>query len=662
MDQHFHRGNSASSLDPPEPDPPPEVGSSILQDVPASSVDDVLNLMASSFPAQMMLPFRGSPMIMSAPSPEQPQSPSLTDLLAFNDTEFMIGDRDGDFMNMSFLSDTIDSDVLGQLDPATDPEDLDSRNVDEIFDNDPVDFSSSMDLLSMPPIAGDASNTATSHVSRRSPRLLSQPFVALDSPEALFNRFDNHTCGILSIMNGPDENPWRSLIRPLARDSPALSYAILAMTAFHMSGDFPQFRAAGQRYKQLSIHNIRVGLRDSSIDLERSIATALALGWAESWDQHTSLGNEHIKGAQALVKQALNIHKAKPLRGLQLQRLKFLCNAWVYMDVIARLTAVDSNDSVDFDNTFLFPPDSPSPPRDGGNHDRGFGINFGIPLDARLDALMGCANTLFPIIGRVANLVKKVFRSKSNSAAVISQASMLKAQLEEWMPPGYIDKPQDPSTDPQHTVQTAEAYRWATLLHLHQSVPEIPSPSSEFYAQRVLQFLATVPPTSRTLTVHIYPLVVAGCVVTDPEDRAWVTERWQAMEDRLRIGVVEKSRQVVEEVWRRTDEFEVVTAPERRQFVPSRGPGFGAAPPRPSLPRHNSGSDWPDPIVSYVQKSHEEAAVGGDDPLARLGTSPTVHRIMTGQIPTVYTVRGSCHWVGVMWDWGWQGEFCLTWR
>merc|ERR1711963_718283 len=99
---------------------------------------------------------------------------------------------------------------------------------------------------------------------------------------------------------------------------------------------------------------------------------------------------------------------------------------------------------------------------------------------------MGCAHTLFPIIGRVANLVRKVRKSDSNGPTIISQAVQLKSQLEEWAPPSFIEDPEDETTSPHDTIKTALAYRNATLLYLHQAVPEIPSESPSVLAKRVL--------------------------------------------------------------------------------------------------------------------------------------------------------------------------------
>ena len=488
--------------------------------------------------------------------------------------------------------------------------------------------------------------------------LYTQPYFSQDSPEMLTFRFDRLTCGILSVFDGENENPWRTLVWPLATQSPALYHAVIAMTAFHSSTDVPQLRLAGQEHKFKSLRYIHEGIRDRTMTDQTAIATALALGFAESWDQHTASGNTHIKGAQALVKRALTEHQCSPLAGVELARLKFLVNAWIYMDVIARLTAVDSDESNDFDNAFLFSADPPQMVMGGDGKPAGFGIDFGMPIDARLDPLMGCANTLFPIIGRVANLVRKVCRSMSTSPSVISQANDLKLALETWEPPTIIEPPEDPTSQVEHTVQTAEAYRWATLLHLHRSVPELPMLSSAELAQKVLSYLATVPLVSRTVIVQIYPLMVAGCEASTSEDRQWVRERWSAMASRMRIGVIDKSALVTEEVWRRKDAYEAQPSSSRRliataELQPVRKRGE-------PLKRTHEGFENADPgrkgvVYSWVDEPSRSER-------SRDRTSAFPHRPKSGLPPNIgkmdpaYTVRGHLHWVGVMWDWGWEGE------
>jgi hypothetical protein len=402
------------------------------------------------------------------------------------------------------------------------------------------------------------------------------------------------------------------------------------MTSFHTSKFQPELRVQGIDHMRTSIEALATGIENMQFDT--AIATTLALAFAESWDQHTSTGINHIRGAKVLVNQALTWHNEKAFSGEKLERLKFLTNAWVYMDVLARLTSSDDDESNDFDaalaNPFVSSP-------------------FGD--EAHIDPLMGAASTLFPIIGRVANLVRRVQRTERNSPTVISQAMELKRMLQEWDPPMVDENVEDPSVEIEHSIQTAEAYRWATLLYLHQAVPEIPSESSAELGKKVMILLATVPLSSRTVIVHIYPLIAASCEAVDQEDREWVHERWFSMAQRMKIGVIDRCVEVVNEVWTRRDTYEL---------LPQRKP--------PGLRRGNtmdvdttSGSDpnfpWSDPFASRKRR----AMSGAFDMLrdSSLHRPRKTSRSTTGVIDHEFTVRGRLHWLSVMKDWSWEGKF-----
>lgn len=504
------------------------------------------------------------------------------------------------------------------------------------------------------------------------PPVFAEPNFPIESEQALVSRFDKLTCGILSIADGPNENPWRSIIWPMAQQSPALYEAILAMTAFHSHVEEPLLRVVGQQHKMNSIQYIREGMRDASMDDMTAIATALALGFSESWEDLTSTGNTHIKGAQALVKRVLEEHQMNPRMGDDLRRLKFLCNAWVYMDVIARLTSVDSDESNDFDNTFIFSND-PSRYIMGRGHDRdrGFGIDFGMNIDARLDPLMGCAGTLFPLIGRVANLVRKVCRSQHNSPGIVSHGRDLKMMIEQWDPPEEIEDPEDPTTGIQHAIETAEAYRWATLLHLHQAIPELPSLTSTELSQKCMASIATVPIESRSVIVQLYPLMVAGCEAVDAEDRQWIRERWMVMKHRMRIGVIDKCMSVTEEVWRRKDDYEARPIHQRklvstRDLTAARQRRSALEPKIPLSQRRPFDSRDTNPgrtgvVFSFIDSDSEPKGQNLRD-MSGLDNARIRRRDIQDLVKTdpAYTVRGHCHWVGVMWDWGWEGKSSQT--
>ena len=465
-----------------------------------------------------------------------------------------------------------------------------------------------------------------------------QPKLSPTSPEMLMMGFDKHTCGILSVKDGPHENPWRTMLWPLAQDSPALYHAISSMTAFHCSKHRPALRVEGIQHMKQSIQHFRKGLNNMRTDT--ALATTLVLAFSESWDQHISTGIEHLRGAKVLVNQALATQRQTTPSVQDRERLKFLCNTWVYMDVLARLTSVEEDDSVDFE-ALLMPTRGP------------------FSTSNEIDPLMGCASTMFPLIGRVANLVRKVLKCSRNSISMVSQANELKEALENWKPPRGFQAPEDPSSEIQHSLQTAEAYRWATLLYLHQAVPEIPSRTAADLAHKVLMYLATVPLSSRAIIVHIYPLMVAGCEAEGHEERAWVEDRWAAMVQRMLIGNLDRCWEVIKEVWDRRDRNEAEKCRQRHRRTSSTSfSGF----PMPNQQFNNPFKsedevacvDWRKPTSGRKRRAINEMTA----PSPCSTRPPKLRKRSTDMMEEVdfeKTVRGQLHWVGVMKDWKWEG-------
>ncbi|KAF1831108.1 hypothetical protein BDW02DRAFT_506014 [Decorospora gaudefroyi] len=472
-------------------------------------------------------------------------------------------------------------------------------------------------------------------------RIPAQMQLSFTSPESLTRRYDRDTCGVLSVKDGPTENPWRTLVWPLARDCPALYHAIASMTSFHQSNDIPTMRIQGIDHMRNAVHALAAGLQNMRFDA--AISTTLVLAFAESWDQHISTGINHIKGAKILINQALMQHRQTPKQGEEWTRLKFLCNTWIYMDVIARLTSADEDETYDVDTVQE-------------------SIYATGETDMTLDPLMGCARTLFPIIGRVANLVRKVRRLNSNGPTIISQALLLKSQLEKWKPPSYIEDPEDETTSPHDTIKTAVAYQYATLLYLHQAVPELPSQTSSALAKKVLCELATVEPRSRSIIVHIYPLMAAGCEATEHEDREWVKERWGLMSSRMKLGIIERCLEVTKEVWNRRDahiaeRMAVQMDDMRTNHFPS-----SDAPIKREFDAYLEDFEA-DGEFCWLDAGPKRRAVESLSSYSAPFSSPVVEEPpQWAQFPTSNveeleaeaTVKGRLHWLGVMKDWNWE--------
>jgi len=544
------------------------------------------------------------------------------------------------------------------------------------------------------PSEGSSSSSKSSELT-----ILARPSLDASSPEMLMLRFDKQTCGILSVKDGPTENPWRTLVWPLARESPALYHAISSMTAFHGAHEDPLLHTPGMAHMTKSIKRLAVEIQNMRLD--SALATSLALAFSEGWDSHVSTGVQHLRGAKIMVNNAMVKHR----RDMQLgqmttqdaNRLKFLCNTFVYMDVIARLTSLEEASELNFEEILAT-------------------VNTPLGDQVEVDPLMGCATTLFPLIGCVANLIQRVRKTESNSLTSVSSAMELKEQLQQWQVPSVVmfERPEDPNSEVQHSIQTAEAYRYATLLYLHQAVPEIPSDPAPMLAKKVLVTLASVPLSSRTTIVQIFPLFAASCEVTDPDDRSWVMQRWAAMMTRLKIGNVAACWSVVQEVWSRRDTYESEKANRLLQRYNSRGvPGGNFVPPVMNMPpglkrkAYTVDSANEDGFFSQGQCQPHQNADSADsadsagfragerlDPSGRAlkrrvtldtmsgglpmsmsrgiggaggfslptsGAGGNFSRRPTGDITSPdqleheYTVRGQLHWLGVMADRQWEG-------
>ncbi|KAJ5557092.1 hypothetical protein N7494_001007 [Penicillium frequentans] len=467
-------------------------------------------------------------------------------------------------------------------------------------------------------------------------RLPGQPSLAPESQEMLALRFDKLTCGILSVKDGRTENPWRTLIWPLAKETPALYHALFALSAFHSAKENPSLRVQGVKHMRKSMTCLREQIQ--SMRTDTALATSLALAFADTWDHNTRTCVQHLRGAKVLMQQVLNVGVQGGQNNDRLDRIRFLYNTWTYMDVLARLTSLDESGQDDLTQDI-----------------------FQLPGDAvhEIDPLMGCAATLFPLIGRVARLVQRVRKCSSNSVSIVSQGMELKSLVERWEPPHWFEPPEDPTSEVQHSIQVAHAYRWATLLYLHQAVPEMPSEPAEELAKRVLILLATVPPTSRTTIIQMFPLIAAGAEVDDEDDRRWVMDRWFTVQSRLMLGGIDRCLDVVREVWARRDKLNAQRQRQQDQSATSRTGSFSC------VGRENTNSKFGSSESKNNGRSFhnrgnssdqlEKSTPGVPGMSAKSGSSRRGSALSPLEnIEFERTVRSRLHWVNVMGEWGWE--------
>ncbi|GMM27571.1 hypothetical protein DAMA08_002870 [Martiniozyma asiatica (nom. inval.)] len=517
--------------------------------------------------------------------------------------------------------------------------------------------------------------------------------------------FDQYTCGIMSIKNGPHENPWRTFLLPMSQDHPVMRNALLAMTCFHVARGDLELRKRGVGYMKDAILGLVEGLSGNSSpaildstpmssgpSMERNnsgstlslisvdsvnsqterlppdvaLATCLALAVGEAWDRNVSTGIAHLKGAKSMIIQVLNqlgsrkrkkrkrrrssVDSISELEDENLSRrkipkeLQFLVNAWMYFDVLARMTCdgEEGENIVEYEDEHIIKEDSDESP--STNKKRSFSsecdstavINkfrsFNLSGGDVLDPLLGVAQTLFPIMGEVASLVSKVralYRPQMSPPSnpitypktplkYITLAGELKRKLEQWSLPRITKlEIEDDTCDLSSAFATAEAYRYATLLYLHQAITEIPSPSSHSLAENVMMLLASVPASSRTIVTHMFPLLVASCEAKEGDERSWCKERWKVLEDKMWLGTIERAYQVVKEVWARKDLMR-----------------------RTAESNINLGNKEMEKVRFDKVKRRISVSINGDDGELE---SDEDNRIM-----------GWTHWTTIMKEWGWE--------
>ncbi len=600
---------------------------------------------------------------------------------------------------------------------------------------------------------------------------INQVLVMSAEKDQLLLLYSQYTCLIMSIKNGAQENPWRTLILPFAKTYLCLFNSMAAMTVFHLAGSNSEnshaLRSRGYIYMKRCILELASGLTKmnekpavNELPADIALTTCINLAVCECWDRHISSGIAHLKGAKSMIQMVMSVLRHQQSADLKRyhqfgsgehltefenlkaklvtvdareweeiirensikmndthsdvnqlsitipRSLQFLFNAWIYFEVLAQMTTDFNQDDkgIDLvatitkiaDNTHrktqlkrstsatsstqfvssktptsdVHSVRSPSERLDSSAlsvhesifaHDKAKALSIFDHFESfrftndDIDPLLGCAQSLFLIMGKVAVLISKIRRAHwekgkevllekagpfRNSLADITTATQLKQQLINWKPTlssamvgmnyeGASASSQDDARatttwDISSCIASAEAYRFSTLLYLHQAVPEIPSMSSAQLADKVFVLLASVPMTSNIYIVHIFPLLVSSCEASPGEEREWCLSRWEALAEKMWIGNIDKAIEVVKEVWRRKDEVETSQPKEDRSSFNFATNGDGAI----KLVEING------------QLSGLMAAIN-----QRSGINSDGHR---------GGINSRLHWSTVMKEWGWE--------
>ena len=339
------------------------------------------------------------------------------------------------------------------------------------------------------------------------------------------------------FVNKPTENAWQTLIMPLTQKCEALYHAAKALACFQMSHKRVGLKEEGLAHERCA--NQKLACEISGSTHISAVATSLLLASLEPWEEGVAPANKHLKGAKLLINEALRGQFRTASVGIEYTRLKVLYNTWLFLDVVFRLTCLNDKELGDFTEASMMIPSNSV-------------------YDNNLDPLGGCIPSLFPIIGQGAELIHWVRSGVVTSVQMVQQALKIWIMLEKWSPSAATMIARKRDAHSLEILRIAEAYRFSTFLFISQAVPELASPPSTFLAGRVLENLAAVHVQSKTVILQIFPLLAASGEVMDTRGRNWVMARWRAIaEFRPDLGIaIGRCTSVINEVWRRRDEFE----------------------------------------------------------------------------------------------------------
>ncbi|KAH7320795.1 fungal-specific transcription factor domain-containing protein [Stachybotrys elegans] len=372
----------------------------------------------------------------------------------------------------------------------------------------------------------------------------------------------DHFCGVLShliVFREDNGNPFQQLVLPLSYNSPTVMNSIYALASAHM-----EFRGIENREKSVYFHNKAIqGLarmieRGPDVNRNELLAAIMLLVYYEVLVQkaRSNIVDGHLKGAMTIMSNS-----DSPSDNTSV----FLERAFRFYDVIAALSFGTAPLSTAPGHGCL----SPFPPLDS----RGITSPVG-----SIDALLGMATSLWPIIHRMSTLPElkaeidvAVSRGETSKVAVLrtefeTTAKATEAALQSWqptLPPGT--KLQDPEATTEEILESgrlhsilnnALAYRHSALVYLYRTIYNHPRshPLVQTNVHASLTHCVGTVSNEGPMGALLWPLFVAACEATDQEDRSKAEQTFVAIDKRQGMTNIERAWCIVQEVWRRADE------------------------------------------------------------------------------------------------------------
>ena len=203
-----------------------------------------------------------------------------------------------------------------------------------------------------------------------------------------------------------------------------------------------------------------------------------------------------------------------------------------------------------------------------------------------VNPLIGSGLAFLPLLARVVAL-HQVLRSLDKDgdtdeipglwAKHNDEFRTLSRNLEDWEPQdrALLSDSCNPQADIEEVTHNSEAFRYAAMLLLQQDIDALSmseaipvTRSRADLSMKVLTFVRRVSLSSSLIIGQVFPLVVADSEVTYRNERDWVLERLDAIQDHLSVSYIGRIKDTLEQTWTARDDWGRRYEGKRRRCQP----------------------------------------------------------------------------------------------
>ncbi|KAF2826612.1 hypothetical protein CC86DRAFT_349540 [Ophiobolus disseminans] len=414
--------------------------------------------------------------------------------------------------------------------PVKRPRAKEKKSVHQVTSSSPVSIVS---FASTPATFTSPSETTSSPESTRSLPLIlfspPQPSPNLSPTDRyLLHYWTTRLSTLISVTpRRHHSTPFQQHLTAMLHDSASLRSTILSMSANHLalSSHAPSLRIHAYRHQQDAIQQLQTLIQDPHhAATEPALATVLMMQVSArlfAADDDASAVN-HLAGAQAMIARRGGVDESSSTR--------FLMSIFAYHDILSSVSR--------------------------GAPPLAVHSTFSLEDEAEMRGIAAILQ-LVARISRLQHWIKARRGGSYDEPALTEEEDAEGRDIQDELlgMDTYLDGYGGANQDIAHT---ASAYRHAAHIYLHRTWLSIgaPHPISVAHVTSCLTHLSHVPIASPLTSSHTWPLFTAGCEAIDPQQRAFVKQRFADMYQCKQFPSLRRVMRDVQDVWGAKDEVE----------------------------------------------------------------------------------------------------------